>query len=136
MAFSVRCFYKVADSTVLFYSTVCSFESRNHCPHCQARQRKGFCTSSKRPFIYYVSTFLGFLDFSMFYVLRISKNYHFLTPPTSTYVIYEWSQSIIPHYHVRTPPWGQSYNFFKTSLTNVTRTIRSQKGTRTECNKS
>ena len=38
-------------------------------------------------FIYYVTTFLGFLDplppppyVSMFLVLRISKNWHFLTP--------------------------------------------------------
>ena len=32
---------------------------------------------------------------SIFYVLKISKNCHFLTPirPTSAYVIYEWSQS-------------------------------------------
>ena len=51
------------------------------------------------PFIYYVITFLGFLDppppyVSMFLVLRISKNWHFLTPPsppTSADVIYEWS---------------------------------------------
>ena len=56
----------------------------------------------KGPFIYYVITFLGFLDppppyVSMFLVLRISKNWHFLTPlpPTSAYVIYEWSQGII-----------------------------------------
>ena len=28
---------------------------------------------------------------SMFLVLRISKNWHFLTPPTSADVIYEWS---------------------------------------------
>ena len=38
------------------------------------------------PFIYYVSTFLGFLDLppsiyiSLFLVLKISKNCHFLTP--------------------------------------------------------
>ena len=44
-------------------------------------------------------TFLGFFDplppyVSMFLVLRISKNWHFLTPfppPTSADVIYEWS---------------------------------------------
>ena len=38
---------------------------------------------TKGPFIYYVITFLGFLDppppyVSMFLVLRISKNWHFL----------------------------------------------------------
>ena len=50
------------------------------------------------PFIYYVSTFVDFLEpsssyISTFYVLKISKNCHFLTPlpPTSAYVIYEWS---------------------------------------------
>ena len=51
------------------------------------------------PFIYYVITFLGFSDLPphyviMFLVLKIIKNWHFLTPPsppTSDYVIYEWS---------------------------------------------
>ena len=52
--------------------------------------------NQKVPFIYYLSTFLGLLDrfpphISMFLVLKISKNSHFLTPhpPTSAYVIYE-----------------------------------------------
>ena len=45
-----------------------------------------FGQTSVGPFIYYVSTFLGYLDplppyISMFLVLKISKNWHFLTPP-------------------------------------------------------
>ena len=45
-------------------------------------------SSAKVPFIYYVCTFLGFLHppppyVSMFLVLKISKNWHFLTPPPS-----------------------------------------------------
>jgi hypothetical protein len=58
--------------------------------------------NQKVPFIYYVSTFLGFLDplpphVSMFLVLKISKNCHFLTPhpPTGAYVMYEWSQRVL-----------------------------------------
>ena len=45
------------------------------------------------PFINYVITFLGFLDpppppyVSMFLVLRISKNWHFLTPPPPLQVL-------------------------------------------------
>ena len=31
---------------------------------------------------------------SMFLVLKISKNWHFLTYPTSAYVIYEWSPTL------------------------------------------
>ena len=56
------------------------------------------------PFIYYVITFLGFLDppppyVSMFLVLRLSKNWHFLTPlpPTNADVIYEWSLGKAKH---------------------------------------
>ena len=46
----------------------------------------------KVPFKYYVITFLGFLDplppyVSMFLVLRISKNWHFPTPPPPLQVL-------------------------------------------------
>ena len=52
----------------------------------------------KGPFIYYVIIFLGFLNplppcVRMFLVLKIIKNWHFLTPLTSDYVINEWSLS-------------------------------------------
>ena len=58
----------------------------------QARENKG-------PFIYYVSTFIEFwtplLPYISMFLVKISKNLHFLTPPptTSAYVIYEWSLS-------------------------------------------
>ena len=60
---------------------------------------RGLHGLGKGPFIYNVSTFLRFLDplppyVSMFLVLKISTNWHFLTPSTlqvCTYVIYEWS---------------------------------------------
>ena len=64
--------------------------------HFRASLPKRVLTPPKGPFIYYVITFLGFLDppppyVSMFLVLRISKNWHFLTPPPPTAdVIYEW----------------------------------------------
>ena len=51
---------------------------------------------SREPFIYYVSTFFGFLDTlppyvsKHVYVLKISKNCKF-SNPTSAYVLYEWS---------------------------------------------
>ena len=61
--------------------------------------------NQKVPFIYYVSTSMGFLDplpphVSMFLVLKISKNCHFLTPlpPTSAYVIYEWNLEYLPKF--------------------------------------
>ena len=67
---------------------------------------------NKGPFIYYVITFLGFLDpppyVFMFLVLKIIKNWHFLTPPpppTSDYVIYEWSLTkIYMQIHKRIDP--------------------------------
>ena len=77
----------------------------------------------KGPFIYYVITFLEFLDLppsyvSMFLVLRISKNWHFLTPPTSADVIYEWSlvhgccfRPIIDHFVL-----SGSWNFWQSGL--------------------
>ena len=45
--------------------------------------------------ITYLSTFLGFLDPTSLLgehglVLKISQNWHFLIPPSSAYVIYEW----------------------------------------------
>ena len=48
-------------------------------------QNLSFVKDTKGPFIYYVITFLGFWTplppyVSMFLVLRISKNWHFLTP--------------------------------------------------------
>ena len=62
----------------------------------QVRKGRKVCLGT----IHYVSTFLEFLDplpprkhvFSQFLVLKISKNWHFLTPPppTSAYVIYRW----------------------------------------------
>ena len=53
---------------------------------------KVFDKVAKGPFIYYVITFLGFLDpppsyVSMFLVLRIGKNWHFLTPPPPLQVL-------------------------------------------------
>ena len=51
--------------------------------------------SNKGPFIYHVSTFIGFLDppppsVSMFLVLKISKNWHFLTLPPYKYLRSIW----------------------------------------------
>ena len=50
-------------------------------------------------FIYYVSTIWGFFDplppyVSIFYVLKISNKKNCPPPPSSAYVIYEWSPSI------------------------------------------
>jgi hypothetical protein len=58
-----------------------SIEKFNVDKHVKTTHKKPF----KGPFIYYVITFLGFLDppppyVSMFLVLRISKNWHCLTP--------------------------------------------------------
>ena len=61
----------------------------------QARRSILFFLFRKGPFIYYVITFLGFLDppppyVIMFLVLKIIKNWHFLTPLPP----YKWLRNI------------------------------------------
>ena len=95
----------------------------------QVRQTLQFCCKiasqqlTLGPFIYYVSKhnfthFLGFLDpppcsVSMFLVLRVGKKWHFLTPipPTSAYIIYEWSLLKQPERRSKyqNRQFGQSY---------------------------
>ena len=82
----------------------------------------------KGPFIYYVITFLGFLDppppyVSMFLVLRISKDWHFLTPlpPKSADVLHEWS---LEHYRISSYVSKETFHNLKCVCSYLSRNIR------------
>ena len=78
----------------------------------RAVEQKMACLIAKGPFIYYVSTFLGFFDPPLLlkHVFRTENKpkLQFSDPPplpsTSAYVIYEWSSS--PTHYCK--PWGWS----------------------------